>query len=323
MTTSKVLFLAHPSTRDPWYPDFVSQLGPGNDVALYDPAMPFGPQVAGVLVVVEVGGAIATAEMIHLASEAGVQLWQIMGTGLDHVDIAAFRKEGLALANTPGQASAAALAEHALLLMLSLFKQIRICADHVARGEFFVPINRELVGATLLIIGLGASGLALARRAADLGMEVLGVEARALAAGEAEAAGISRVVPPDRIADLAPLADVVSLHAPLTDTTRHLIDADFIGMMRPTTILVNVARGELVDEAALVAALADGRLGGAGLDVFAEEPLPARHPLLGLPNVILTPHVAGATDGTSRRRAQMAARNVQRVRCGEMPDYLV
>jgi phosphoglycerate dehydrogenase-like enzyme len=323
MTTSKVLFLAHPSTRDPWYSDFAAQLGPGHDLALYDPAMPFGPQVAGAQVVVEVGGAISTPEMIHLASAAGVQLWQIMGTGLDHVDIAAFRRERLALANTPGQASAAALAEHALMLMLCLFKQIRTCADHVARGQFFVPINRELAGATLLIVGLGASGLALARRAADLGMEVLGIDSRALAAGEAEAAGISRIVPPERIADLAPLADVVSLHAPLTDTTRHLIDTDFIGLMRPTAILVNVARGELVDEAALVAALADSRLAGAGLDVFTEEPLPAGHPLLGLPNVILTPHVAGATDGTSRRRAQMAASNVERVRRGERPDYLV
>jgi phosphoglycerate dehydrogenase-like enzyme len=322
-TSQKVLFIAHPAARDPWYRDFIDQVPGDQEVILYDPEKPFEPQVSGAAVVVEVGGEVATKDMIRAAAKAGVRLWQIMGTGLDHVDIAEFRGCGLDLANTPGEASAVALAEHALFLMLCLYKQIGVCAANVGSGRFYVPVNRELSGATLLIVGLGASGLALARRAADMGMQVLGVEARPLSADQAAAAGVDRVVPPGRIRELVPLADVVSLHAPLTDGTRHLIGADLIGLMRQGAVVVNVARGELIDESALAQALRDGRLAGAGLDVFGQEPLPASSPLRHLDNVVLTPHVAGATDGTSRRRAWMAASNVTRVGRGETPAYLV
>ena len=119
-------------------------------------------------------------------------------------------------------------------------------------------------------------------------------------------------------------ADYVSLHVPLTSKTRHMIDRQALAAMKPTAVLINVARGEIADEGALVEALQSGRIRGAGLDVFAEEPLPPDHPLLQMPNVVATPHTAGQTYGTSRRRGETCAENVDtdRTRAGTaVPDY--
>jgi phosphoglycerate dehydrogenase-like enzyme len=154
-------------------------------------------------------------------------------------------------------------------------------------------------------------------------MHVIGLDTQPPSDDILETLGVSYLGGPEALADLLQSSDYVSLHVPLTRRTRHILDAPALGLMRHGSILINVARGDLVDEAALVAALHGGRLGGAGLDVFDREPLDPGSPLLELDNVVLTPHVAGVTTGTSRRRAAAVAENVRRTADGLAPLYSI
>jgi phosphoglycerate dehydrogenase-like enzyme len=319
----KVLFLGQQANLEPWFHDVVAAIGASHQVDLYDPRLPLAPQLAGAAVVVDQGGGVGTHATMDAAAAAGIKLWQVLGTGLDHVDVQYILDRGLALANTPGPFSSIALAEHAMFLMLYFAKQFPSMQQNVRGGRFYQPMNEELDGKTLGILGLGASGRELAKRARAFGMRLIGLDAEP--------------PPPEILADLEVTylgtaeslnrvlsdSDYVSLHVPLTRRTRHLIDADALARMRPGSILINVARGELVDEAALIHALRHGPLGGAGVDVFAAEPLDPSSPLLELNNVVLTPHVAGVTTGTSRRRAAAVAENVHRVAAGLPPLYSV
>jgi phosphoglycerate dehydrogenase-like enzyme len=207
--------------------------------------------------------------------------------------------------------------------MLYFAKNFPATQRHVRDGSFYHPMNDELHGRTLGLIGLGASGRDLAVRAHAFGMHLIGVDVQRPADDVLEALGVSYLGGPEAIYDLLPRSDYVSLHVPLTRHTRHMLDARALGLMRHGSILINVARGDLVDEAALVDALRDGRLGGAGLDVFAQEPLDPASPLLQFDNVVLTPHVAGVTTGTSRRRAGAVAENVRRTEAGLPPLYTI
>jgi D-3-phosphoglycerate dehydrogenase len=312
----KVLYLGQSGNLEPWFGDVVVAVGESHHVHLYDPEIPIGPQLEGAWVVVDQGGGVATRAMVDAAAAAGVRLWQVLGTGLDHVDVQYILDRGLPLANTPGPFSSIALAEHALLLMLYFAKNFPATQRHVRDGTFYHPMNDELHGRTLGLIGLGASGRDLAWRAKAFGMHLIGVDVQRPPDDILEALGVSYLGGPEAIYDLLPRSDYVSLHVPLTRHTRHLLDARALGMMRQGTILINVARGDLVDEAALVDALRDGHLGGAGLDVFAREPLDPGSPLLQFDNVVVTPHVAGVTTGTSRRRAGAVAENVRRTEAG-------
>jgi phosphoglycerate dehydrogenase-like enzyme len=177
-------------------------------------------------------------------------------------------------------------------------------------------LNDELGGKILLLVGFGASARELAPRARALGLRVFAVDQAEPDAGVLERLGVERFGDPGILDELLADADFVSLHVPLTKETRALIDRRRLSLMRETAILVNVARGGLVDEDALAEALAAGRLAGAGLDVFSVEPLPADHPFLRLPNVVLTPHLAGVTSGTSRRRGAASAENLARLEAG-------
>jgi D-3-phosphoglycerate dehydrogenase len=241
------------------------------------------------------------------------------GVGYDNIEVRAATACGVVVTNTP-TANSNSVAEHALAMMLALARRIGECQRDLER-KALRPQKRyqglELSGKVMGIVGLGAAGLRLARIAVGgLGMRVVGYDPYKEPWPEEV----------ERVGDLDPLlaqADFLSIHVPLTKETRNLIGVEALGRMKPSAILVNTARGGIVDEAAVGEAIRAERLGGAGLDVVVDEPLKADHPLAGLPNVILTPHIAGVTDEAMMRMAQSAATDVLRVLRGEPPKYPV
>jgi glyoxylate reductase len=238
--------------------------------------------------------------------------------GYEHVDRDACRARGITVTNTPDVLTDAT-ADLAMALILSAARGLPQAERSLRTGEFhgwgfWDYLGADLRGKTLGIFGMGRIGKAVARRAAPFGMRVIYHSRTRLSAADEAAIGAEWV----ELDGLISGSDVLSLHAPLTPQTRHAIDADALRRMRPGAYLVNTARGALVDEAALVDALRDGPLAGAGLDVYEREPVV--HPgLLELPNVTLLPHVGSATRETRTRMAMLAARNVHAVLTGSPP----
>ncbi|HKE02651.1 MAG TPA: NAD(P)-dependent oxidoreductase, partial [Blastocatellia bacterium] len=218
-----------------------------------------------------------------------VQMISIWGTGTDNVDLAACGRRGITVAHTPG-VNAHAVAEHTLALMLAVTRRIPSLDRDVRSGQWPLGLLVQLEGKTLGIVGLGAIGRRVAALAAPFGVRLLAAT-WGLDAGRAAAAG-ARHVP---IETLLQESDIVSLHLRLSTETEAVINRERLAMLKPGAFLVNTARGRLVDRETLADALRDGRLDGAALDVFHEEPIAASDPLLTLPNVILTPHNAGMT----------------------------
>jgi D-3-phosphoglycerate dehydrogenase len=245
----------------------------------------------------------------------------VHGTGVDNVAVEAATARGIAVVNTPG-ANARSVAEHALALTFHLAKSIG-GGDRAARqsdGSFKYRSSLvELEGATFGVIGFGAIGRATARLAKAFGMEVIGWS-RSQDEAAFAADGVRRVPSLD---DVLSESDVVSLHVPGGPATRGMIGRDQLARMKPNAYLINTARGALIDEAALAEALIAGRIAGAGLDVFAVEPLPESSPLIGLDNVVLTPHVGGSTEAAMYRAATTLADEVLAVLEGVRPDHLV
>ncbi|MGY4803773.1 hydroxyacid dehydrogenase [Teichococcus aerofrigidensis] len=230
------------------------------------------------------------------------------GVGYDNVDVPALTARGVLLSVTP-EANAGSVAEHTLMLMLTLARQVVAFNAGVRRGEWRVPGQSQtfdLAGRSVLILGFGRIGTRVARLCAAFGLRVL-VHDPFIPANTIRGLGYEPAR--DRAAALAE-ADIVTLHCPSNAETRGMVDAGFLAAMKPGAQLINAARGTLVDEAALEAALRSGRIGGAGLDVVAVEPMPAPIPLLSLPNVVMTPHVAASTAQGLQRMATAAARNV-------------
>jgi phosphoglycerate dehydrogenase-like enzyme len=252
-----------------------------------------------------------------------LRLVQLLSAGYDRVDVEAARKAGVPVANNGG-ANAVAVAEHTLMLMLAVEKKLVRFHNDLVAGQWRTgdhPEFRafELAGKTLGIVGLGNIGKKVARRARAFDMAVRYYDVARLSEEQEDALGVRFVL----FAELLRTADVVSLHVPLDDSTRGMIGADQLALMKPGAILINTCRGPVVDEAALHRALAEGRLAGAGLDVFAEEPLVRDHPLLALPNVTLTPHSAGPTWENWAARFRNGFDNIQRVAAGGRPLWVV
>ncbi|HYJ32251.1 MAG TPA: hydroxyacid dehydrogenase, partial [Candidatus Binatia bacterium] len=210
------------------------------------------------------------------------------GAGLDNIDTAAASERGIGVLNVPG-ANAVAVAELVFALLLGLFRKIPEADAAVRRGGFDKIMGRELRGKTLAIVGLGKIGSAVARRARAFEMEVIGFDP-VVSSADARAMGVEPVT----FEDLFPRAEILTLHAPMLPETRGMVGAAQIARMPRGSVLVNAARGALVDEAALVEALRSGALAGAALDVYVEEP-PKGSPLLAMPNVVLTPHIGAST----------------------------
>ncbi len=213
------------------------------------------------------------------------------GVGVDNIDVAAATERGIYVVNAP-LGNIVAAAEHTIALALALLRKIPEADRSVRAGEWTRSklIGRELRGKTLGLVGIGRVGSAVARRAAAFEMKVIAHDPFATEAS-ARAAGAQLV----DLDDLFARADVISLHTPLTEKTRGLINAATLAKMKATTILVNASRGEVVDAQALADALAAGTIAGAALDVYAPEPLAADSPLRGAPHTVLTPHLAGST----------------------------
>jgi D-3-phosphoglycerate dehydrogenase len=316
----KTLFLPQRGNEEPWLGHVVEALDGDAELAVFDPENDPAAQFDGVRVVIDQGGH-ASRPVIDAGEAAGVELWQVLGTGLDHTDVEYILGKGIRLAYTPGPFSAVALAEHALFLMLYLAKNFPESDRNLRTGTMYSPVNNELAGHTLGLVGLGASARELAARAKALEMRTVAVDVVEPDAVTSEALGIAWVGTPDDLPRLMRESDYVSIHVPLSPATHHMIDAELLALMKPTASLVNVARGAVVDEDALVECLRAGRIRGAGIDTFSTEPPPADHPFLTLDNVVATPHLAGVTYGTSRRRGEACAENVRRVAGGLPPLY--
>jgi phosphoglycerate dehydrogenase-like enzyme len=252
-----------------------------------------------------------------------VRLVQLLSAGYDQSDIAAHRAAGVPLCNNGG-ANATAVAEHAIMLMLAVCRRLPWLHASTAAGRWRgndVANTRlyELRGKTLGIIGLGTIGKKVARLANAFGMNVQYYDIRRVPEETEDALQLRFRL----LRELLRSSDIVSLHTPLLPSTRHLLGRAEIALMKPEAYLINTSRGPVVDEAALTEALTAGRLAGAGLDVFDQEPPPADNPLLALPNVVLTPHYAGPTWDNQVARFRNAFDNCQRVARGEKPLWVI
>jgi phosphoglycerate dehydrogenase-like enzyme len=247
-----------------------------------------------------------------------LKLIQSISAGTDQYDKDVLRARGVRLASAAG-VNAFAVAEHAMALILALSRRLPEARDNQQarnwRGMISQIAAREdqLTGKTILIVGLGRIGGRLASLAKAFDMRVIAIKRDPGTGGE----GVDAVYGQERLTQLLAEADIVALTCPLTPETENLIDARALAAMRPSAHLINVARGRVVDEAALTAALEQGRIAAAGLDVTREEPLPAASPLWAMPNVLLTPHTAGETQRYEDAVIDILLENLDRLWRGE------
>jgi phosphoglycerate dehydrogenase-like enzyme len=285
---------------------------------------------AGILAELVDTGALVTMGFTKAMAEAspGLRLVQVPGAGLDRIDRAALRP-GVHLANAYGHE--AGIAEYVIGAMLALTRSFGRIDARLRKGEWdsqwaigapAPPLWPELAGKTLGILGFGHIGEALARRALAFDMNVCAIRRKAQSAPPQ---GVSFVGGPDQLDDVLRQSDYLAITLSLAAETRGLLDARRLGLMKPTAHLINVARAEIVDEAALFRALASGGMAGAALDVWYRYPaaagatMPATEPFHELPNVIMTPHVSGWTEGMLQARAKVIADNIERSARGLPP----
>ena len=296
----------------------LSQLSP--DLTVYPDSAPeqILERVQGAAVVVTKELAVG-AELLARFPDS-VKLLCEAGTGYNNIALDAARARGITVCNVPAYSSQR-VAQTALMLMLNLSSSMGVQLAMLARGdhsnftEYLKADHVELNGKTLGLVGTGSIGKAVARAAQALDMEVLGWARTP----RADADGV-HYVPMD---ELLRRSDYLSLHCPLTPETRHLIDADKLSRMKPTAFLINTARGALVDEAALIAALQNGVIAGAGLDVQETEPPAEDSPLYTMENVILTPHMGWKGLETRRRLVSILAVNIRAFYAGAPVNVVV
>lgn len=250
------------------------------------------------------------------------RLVQLLGAGYDQVDLGRLRGSRIPLA-TNGGANAVAVAEHAILLILAVLRRLRTLDARTRAGEWR-PTGPEaeiyeLDGKRVGLVGLGAIGRQVAVRLRPFGVQLQYCDLRRIAADEERALAITHVT----LAELLTTSDVVSLHVPFTPATTGLIDQARLATMKRGAVLINTCRGEVVDEQALCEALDRQHLLGAGLDTFAVEPAQKHNPLFALPNVIVTPHLAGPTWESWRKRFLNGYANIGRVVEGKRPTWVV
>ncbi|UCC71126.1 MAG: phosphoglycerate dehydrogenase [Gemmatimonadota bacterium] len=250
--------------------------------------------------------------------EAGKRLKVVgrAGVGVDNIDVGVATRKGIVVLNSPG-GNVISAAEHTMALMLALVRRIPQADASLRRGEWDRKRLRgtELYGKTLGLAGGGRIGSEVAKRARSFGMHVLAYDPY-LSGERAEQLGVELV----SLRGVLERADVVSVHVPLTDETRGLIGAKELALMKPSAYLVNAARGGVVDEQALLAALREGEIAGAALDVFEEEPVAGDHPLLGLENVVAVPHLGAATREAQARVGIEICEAVRDALIGELAE---
>lgn len=241
----------------------------------------------------------------------------------DTIDLEALAERSPPLAITPG-GTTVGVAEHAVLLMLATLRRLPFADSELRQGRYHInalrPHSRELCGMTVGFLGMGRIGQATAERLKPFGVAGLYHDPAVTLPEDRERALGATAIGFD---DLLAQSDIVSLHLPLTPATRHIIDAGTISRMKASAILINTARGGLVDEAALAAALLSGRLAGAGLDVQESEPPAPDNPLLKMPNVVLTPHISAGTRDAFQQKMDAIFANLAAFFAGRPPENLV
>lgn len=247
-----------------------------------------------------------------LAATPKLRWYHTPAAGVDRLlDIPDFRARGIILTNNSGSYDVQ-IAEHVLAFIFGAAKRLHLYRDQQARREWRDQEHDELRDQTVVVYGAGSIGGEVVRLASAVGMRVIAVRRSG-----GPLPGASRVVTPERLAEVSALADHLVIAAPLTPATRGAVSREVIARMKPTAWIVNIARGPIVDEAALAEALASGRLGGAALDTFTKEPLPADSPLWALPNVVITPHTSNSSPKVRERTLALFVENVRRYKAGE------
>ncbi|HEY3067496.1 MAG TPA: 2-hydroxyacid dehydrogenase [Methylomirabilota bacterium] len=315
---TKILFAPHQS---PEILEIARSLAPpGFELVIADPGTPAFYEAAG-----DAEYYLGLARQMgseFFRSAPKLRLVQLLSAGYDRVDIEAARKAKVPVANNGG-ANAVAVAEHTIMLMLAVLKRLVRFHNEVVAGKWHVGSAAgriyELSGRRLGIIGLGNIGKKVARRAAAFDMRIRYHDIIRLAEHEEEALGVQYAL----LDELLSTSDVLTVHVPLTDSTRGLIAARELALMQRNAIIVNTSRGPVIDEDALYQALKEQRIAGAGLDVMMEEPPAPTHPLFTLPNVTLTPHSAGPTWENWTARFRNGFDNIQRVAAGRRPLWVI
>ncbi len=257
------------------------------------------------------------------AAATRLKLLQVLSAGYDYLNIEGARQARIPICSNGG-ANSVAVAEHAIMLILAVYRKLVAFHQNVAAGRWHQGIPRtvdiyELEGKTVGLVGLGNIGRQVARRVQAFDAQVIYYDVFRLSPQDEQALGV-QYMPLDTLLETA---DVVSLHVPLNDSTRHMMDAQAFGRMKPSAIVINTCRGEVIDEPALIAALQQRRILAAGLDTQAKEPSDPNNPLLTLPNVTLTPHSAGPTVDSYRKRFHNGYANIERVARGQPPLWII
>lgn len=302
---------------DPIHPVGMERIGAGYEV-IGPEGWAEDPRLARTSVIVirttEIGEAL-------FARMPGLKAVVKHGAGVDNIDIAAATTRGVLVANTPGGNNSTAVAEGAVALMLALRRQLRDMDAMVREGRFeqrWKVRLGDLTGSRVGLIGFGRIARCVAKICgAGFGCEIAAYDPF-LSDEDITQAGAQ----PLSLAELMG-RDVISIHVPLSENTRDLIGADQLALMRPDAIIVNCSRGGIVNEQALVTALTSNSIGGAGVDVFTQEPPPADHPLFSLPNVVLSPHVAGVTEAGMKGMALHVADVIETIAAGGKPATLL
>jgi phosphoglycerate dehydrogenase-like enzyme len=238
--------------------------------------------------------------------------YHTVSAGVENMPLPELAQRGIVLTNNSGSYDIQ-IAEHLLAFVFAASRQLHRYRDNQRATEWKEEPHQELRGATIVVYGMGSIGGEIARLASAVGMRVIGVRRKPAPAGS----GVERVVPADRLAEVVGQADYLAIAAPLTAATRGAVSREVIARMKPTAWIMNIARGAIVDEPALIEALQAKRIGGAALDVFTTEPLPPESALWKLENVIITPHHSGWSPRVSERTLALFAENLRRYKAGE------
>ena len=238
--------------------------------------------------------------------------YHTVSAGVETMPLPELAQRGIVLTNNSGSYDIQ-IAEHLMAFVFAASRQLHRYRDQQRTPEWKEQTHQELRDATIVVYGMGSIGGEIARLAAAVGMRVIGVRRKAGPPGP----GIDRVVAPDRLGDVVGEADYLAVAAPLTEATRGAISREVISRMKKTAWIMNIARGAIVDEPAMIEALQAEKIGGAALDVFTTEPLPPDSPLWKLENVIITPHHSGSSPRASERTLALFAENLRRYKSGE------
>lgn len=296
-----------------------TQLGTDHSIVEFNPSTPLIEQVRDVDVLL-LRDVPVPAEV--MAAGPRIKLLQRYGHHVVGVDLAHARAKGIYVARIPSSVGGASrdVAEHAFFLLLAVAKRYRRAAATLLAREVGKPTTTSVTGKTLCLVGVGSTGTELASLASGFGMHLIAIK-RTVSPEIQRALGLEFLGDESKLAEALARADFVSIHLPLEPATRNYVDRAFLAKMRRGSFLINIARGPIVDQDALREALESGHLAGAGLDVFRDEPIDPKDPILALDNVIATPHHAGHTLESEQRLAAIVAENIQLVARGAEPKY--